>query len=120
MSEVIFTRESTYTELKNWFVERLKKYQEGDQSILPLTLDNKYIYYSNVPQTAMIYINLIDMELEKHKDQIKTSTAARAAKGNLFNLWKALQDHDKWNAPRPTIESLRNDYNCRYEDREEM
>ena len=95
------TKETTYSELKKWFLEQLEK------KALPVTLDNNHCYYTNVESSVKMYIEIIDTEFEeKGAKSIKTSTVARAYKNNLFNLYVALQDKSRWNAPMKRIDEI--------------
>ena len=102
------TKETTYLEMKKDFLERIEMFNLGDKTVLPVTLDNKYMYYLNVPNTIMIYINQIDSEFERlGKKNIKKSAVARANKTNLYRLAIALKNKHLWNLELPTLEERR-------------
>lgn len=92
--------ESTYSELKKWFIDNMDS--------LPKSLDGKDKYYLDVKRLANVFIERIDLEFERHgKVKIKRSKAAIIDKQSLFELYRDLEVKENWNKPQPTLEELK-------------
>jgi len=79
--------------------EQASKYLRDNADNLPQTLDGKYAYYSDIPDT-----------LSKWREYYKNPSERELIKEKIILLVEQLQDKSKWNAPRPTWELLTNKY----------
>lgn len=90
---------SKISEIKNWYDENIE--------ILPNTLDSECKYYNDLKFTIESYFNQINAEINRLGiENIKGSSVAISAKRNLYDMYLDLQNTEKWNAPRPTLNLL--------------
>ena len=90
---------STMSEIKKWYDENIE--------FLPNTLESEFKYYSNLKETIDLYFYQIKEEIKRlGAENIKKSSIAVSAKKNLFTIYLDLQNIEKWDAPRPTLNSL--------------
>lgn len=89
LTQANINHQTPYAEIKKWYEENMDK--------LPETLDGLCKYYKDVKFTAKLHMQNIASEAEKWGPEIKKSKIAKAAKYNLIDLWKDLQDPEAWN-----------------------
>jgi hypothetical protein len=82
----------TYTELKKYFEGAI----ERDE--LPVTLEGTYAFYPYLKQTIHTIIGKIDFEFTRHgREKIKSSQVAVNGKKKLLQIYKDLQQPERWN-----------------------
>ena len=92
---------SKFGKIEKWFTDNLDE--------LPVTLDGECKYYGDLKFTIGIHIKQVKTEVDRLGiEAVKQgkSTLANASKGNLYTMYVDLQNTDKWNAPRPTLNLL--------------
>jgi len=93
--EGILTNESSFKEIKQFFVE--------NESLLPKTLGAECKYYRNVQYTIEVYFGRIESESKRLGKDIKKSVVAKSAKRNLYQLYLDLKNVDGWDAEMPKL-----------------
>lgn len=85
--------------------EQLKaKFEEGINR-LPETLDAETKYYGDVKKC--VRVNIATCEANKHD---VNGALYQAAFRSLRTLYKDLYKKENWNAPRPTLDSMKNKF----------
>ena len=92
-------KDSSFGDIEKWYNDNI--------DILPTTLDTEHLFYNNVPFLVNLYLNQVYDEAKRLGiKNIKKSSVAKSAKHNLFTLYVHLKDVEKWDAPRPTLNTL--------------